>query len=192
MLLLGHFWCPHAWNIFFFKEIFKKSLSSTNLTTSFFSGTFQNDPQIETRGPKRKRPLPEDARPRAKAGTEAESRARCPEPGSVQGKDCALNLSLQLFYSILVRYVCAFVSIAIGSKFNTFSLFFYTFSLFLFRVRTPLICSPPPSVVLKWSPVPLKLTQLSSFFQFKLWGYLMGSILIGVAGVAIYRYNKYF
>lgn len=28
--------------------------------------------------------------------------------------------------------------------------------------------------------------------KFKLWGYLMGSILIGVAGVAIYRYNKYF
>lgn len=35
-------------------------------------------------------------------------------------------------------------------------------------------------------------SKLSSFFQFKLWGYLMGSILIGVAGVAIYRYNKYF
>uniref|UniRef100_U5EVG1 peptidylprolyl isomerase n=1 Tax=Corethrella appendiculata TaxID=1370023 RepID=U5EVG1_9DIPT len=28
--------------------------------------------------------------------------------------------------------------------------------------------------------------------KFKLWGYLMGSILVGVAGVAIYRYNKYF
>ncbi|XP_039434235.1 peptidyl-prolyl cis-trans isomerase FKBP8 isoform X1 [Culex pipiens pallens] len=35
-------------------------------------------------------------------------------------------------------------------------------------------------------------SKLSSLFQFKLWGYLMGSILIGVAGVAIYRYNKYF
>lgn len=27
--------------------------------------------------------------------------------------------------------------------------------------------------------------------QLKLWGYLMGSVLIGVAGVAMYRY-KYF
>lgn len=36
-------------------------------------------------------------------------------------------------------------------------------------------------------------SKLCSFFQFKLWGYLMGSILIGVAGVAIYRYNnRYF
>ncbi|XP_055623603.1 peptidyl-prolyl cis-trans isomerase FKBP8 isoform X2 [Toxorhynchites rutilus septentrionalis] len=36
-------------------------------------------------------------------------------------------------------------------------------------------------------------SKLSSLFQYKLWGYLMGSILIGVAGVAIYRYNnRYF
>lgn len=36
-------------------------------------------------------------------------------------------------------------------------------------------------------------TQNRETSKFKLWGYLMGSILIGVAGVAIYRYNnKYF
>lgn len=32
---------------------------------------------------------------------------------------------------------------------------------------------------------------LNFMLQLKLWGYLMGSILIGVAGVAMYRY-KYF
>ncbi|XP_055534285.1 peptidyl-prolyl cis-trans isomerase FKBP8 [Wyeomyia smithii] len=37
------------------------------------------------------------------------------------------------------------------------------------------------------------ITQNREASKFKLWGYLMGSILIGVAGVAIYRYNnKYF
>lgn len=36
-------------------------------------------------------------------------------------------------------------------------------------------------------------TQNREASKFKLWGYLMGSILIGVAGVALYRYNnKYF
>ncbi|EAT35561.1 AAEL012272-PA [Aedes aegypti] len=36
-------------------------------------------------------------------------------------------------------------------------------------------------------------TQNRETSKFKLWGYLMGSILIGVAGVAIYRYNnRYF
>lgn len=89
MLLLGHFWCPHGWDIIFLKKSLKNRYHQLTYLLLFFSGTFQNDPQIETRGPKRKRPLPEDARPRAKAGTEAESRARCPEPGSVQGKDCA-------------------------------------------------------------------------------------------------------
>lgn len=43
----------------------------------------------------------------------------------------------------------------------------------------------------KSKPAPAAQNRETS--KFKLWGYLMGSILIGVAGVAIYRYNnRYF
>lgn len=43
----------------------------------------------------------------------------------------------------------------------------------------------------KTKPAPAVQNRETS--KFKLWGYLMGSILIGVAGVALYRYNnKYF